>query len=134
MFSIWKWLLKCVVELQGKDVEYGDEPLSDSDILTVEKLKKDNLELRKRYILMLDILLYVYFLFIACNSRLLSFSGLMFLGYRLERKEEEILGEVLQALQHEKDKCKSLETQVCAVAFYLLGIYLKNKRSGHCLV
>ncbi|XP_057417172.1 protein MICRORCHIDIA 7-like [Lotus japonicus] len=64
--------------LKGKDVEYGDEPLSASDILTVEKLKKDNLELRKRS----------------------------------ERKEEEILGEVLQALQHEKDKCKSLETQL----------------------
>ncbi|RDY07141.1 Protein MICRORCHIDIA 4, partial [Mucuna pruriens] len=30
---------------------------------------------------------------------------------RLQRKEEEILGEVLQSLQYEKDKCKSLETK-----------------------
>lgn len=57
---------------------YGDEPLSDSDLLTVKKLKKDNLELNKI----------------------------------LERKEEEILREVSQAMQHEKDKCKSLKTQL----------------------
>lgn len=31
---------------------------------------------------------------------------------RLQRKEEEILGEVLQALEYEKDRCKSLETQL----------------------
>ncbi|XP_020237067.1 protein MICRORCHIDIA 7 [Cajanus cajan] len=31
---------------------------------------------------------------------------------RLQRKEEEILGDVLQALQVEKDRCKSLETQL----------------------
>ncbi|KAL2614434.1 hypothetical protein AAZV13_08G009100 [Glycine max] len=30
---------------------------------------------------------------------------------RLQRKEEDILGQVLQDLQHEKDRCKSLETQ-----------------------
>jgi hypothetical protein len=35
----------------------------------------------------------------------------MFLDSRLEKKEEEI-GEVLQALDEEKDKCKSLETRV----------------------
>ncbi|KAG4398266.1 hypothetical protein GLYMA_08G010300v4 [Glycine max] len=31
---------------------------------------------------------------------------------RLQRKEEDILGQVLQDLQHEKDRCKSLETQL----------------------
>lgn len=31
---------------------------------------------------------------------------------RLQRKEEEILGDVLQALQVEKDRCKSLETKL----------------------
>ncbi|MED6205572.1 Protein MICRORCHIDIA 7 [Stylosanthes scabra] len=31
---------------------------------------------------------------------------------RLERKEEEILGEVLEALKYEKERCKSLETQL----------------------
>lgn len=53
----------------------------------------------------------------------------MFLGYRLERKEEEILGEVLQALQHEKDRCKSLETQVWAhELFIFLNMCCKNRR------
>jgi len=37
----------------------------------------------------------------------------MFLDSRLEKKEEEI-GEVLQALDEKKDKCKSLETRVWA--------------------
>ncbi|KAL1364489.1 hypothetical protein HN51_012677 [Arachis hypogaea] len=31
---------------------------------------------------------------------------------RLEKKEEEILGEVLEALQYEKERCKALETQL----------------------
>lgn len=45
--------------------------------------------------------------------------------YRLEKKEEEILGEVLQALQNEKDKCKSLATQVWDTTFYL-NIYARK--------
>ncbi|TKY60561.1 MORC family CW-type zinc finger protein 4 [Spatholobus suberectus] len=65
-------------KLKGKDVNDGEQPLSDNDLLTLEQLKKENRELKER----------------------------------LQRKEEESLGEVLQALQYEKDRCKSLETQL----------------------
>ncbi|KAG5155541.1 hypothetical protein JHK82_013510 [Glycine max] len=65
-------------KLEGKDVNGGEQPLSDKDLLTLEQFKKENRELKER----------------------------------LQRKEEDILGEVLHALQHEKDRCKSLETQL----------------------
>lgn len=48
---------------------------------------------------------------------------LIFLGYyRLERKEDEALGEAMQALQYERDRCKSLENQVWAMTIYPLNI------------
>ncbi|KAK7358674.1 hypothetical protein VNO77_00612 [Canavalia gladiata] len=65
-------------KLKGKDVNDGEQPLSDSDILTLEQLKNENCELKER----------------------------------LQRKEEEILGEASQALQYERERCKSLETQL----------------------
>ncbi|KAL2342801.1 hypothetical protein Fmac_004086 [Flemingia macrophylla] len=65
-------------KLQGKDVDDGEQPPSDNDLLTLEQLKKENRELKER----------------------------------LQRKEEEILGDVMQALQYEKDRCKSLETKL----------------------
>lgn len=41
---------------------------------------------------------------------------------RLQRKEEEILGDLLYDLQSEKDKCKSLEAEVIIiVSFYHWG-------------
>ncbi|XP_027340218.1 protein MICRORCHIDIA 7-like [Abrus precatorius] len=67
-------------KLKGKNVNDGEQPLFDSDILTLEKLKKENRELKER----------------------------------LQRKEGEILGEVLQDLKHEKDRCTSLEAQLHA--------------------
>ncbi|KAL9329875.1 hypothetical protein ACSQ67_004878 [Phaseolus vulgaris] len=64
-------------KLKGKDVNDGEQPLSDNGLLTLEQLKKENRELKESS----------------------------------QRKEEEIL-KVSQALQCEKDKCKSLETQL----------------------
>ncbi|KAK7369631.1 hypothetical protein VNO80_11673 [Phaseolus coccineus] len=64
-------------KLKGKDVNDGEPPLSDNDLLTLEQLKKQNRELKESS----------------------------------QRKEEEIL-KVSQDLQCEKDKCKSLETQL----------------------
>ncbi|QCD84991.1 protein MICRORCHIDIA 7 [Vigna unguiculata] len=64
-------------KIKGKDVNNGEQPLSDNGLLTLEQLKKENRELKER----------------------------------LQRKEEEIL-EVSQALLHDQDKCKSLETQL----------------------
>ncbi|OIW17780.1 hypothetical protein TanjilG_06465 [Lupinus angustifolius] len=65
-------------KLKEQDVCDGEQVLSDSDLLTMQKLKEENCELKKR----------------------------------LERKEDEILVDAMQALQHEKDRCKSLETQL----------------------
>ncbi|MED6136474.1 hypothetical protein PIB30_118279 [Stylosanthes scabra] len=64
--------------LKVPDVNDGEHPVSESDTLSLEKLREENCELKKR----------------------------------LERKEEEILGEVLEALKYEKERCKSLETQL----------------------
>ena len=41
--------------------------------------------------------------------------GFPFCFHRLERKEQEILGDLLRELQDEKDKCKLLETKVSTV-------------------
>lgn len=57
------------------------------------------------------ILIYLFKL-IMIYSLLSSFSNLMFLDSRLEKKEEESLGELSQALQEERDMRKSLEAQV----------------------
>ncbi|KAG2675408.1 hypothetical protein I3760_12G003200 [Carya illinoinensis] len=67
--------------LKGGDVNCGAHSLSDSDLRTLELLREENHELRKR----------------------------------LEKKEGEVLGELLSDLQHERDKCKSLETQLRTV-------------------
>ena len=67
-----------VSRLKVQDVNDGEHPVSDSGALTLEKLREENRELKKR----------------------------------LEKKEEEILGEVLEALQYEKERCKALETQL----------------------
>ncbi|KAK7291536.1 hypothetical protein RIF29_06762 [Crotalaria pallida] len=66
-------------KLKGQDPCDGEQVISDSD-LTLQKLKEENCELKKR----------------------------------LKRKEDEIIGDALEALQHEKDRCKSLETQLRA--------------------
>ncbi|KAE9601375.1 putative histidine kinase-like ATPase domain-containing protein [Lupinus albus] len=67
-------------KLKGQDVYDGEQVPSNSELLTMQQLKEENSELKKR----------------------------------LERKEDEILVDVMQALQHEKDMCKSLETQLRA--------------------
>ncbi|KAK7318303.1 hypothetical protein RJT34_03002 [Clitoria ternatea] len=67
-------------KLKGKDIIDSQQTLSDSDLLTLERLKKENCELKER----------------------------------LQKKEEEILAEVLEAVEYEKDRCKSLETQLQA--------------------
>ncbi|KAK4569130.1 hypothetical protein RGQ29_004505 [Quercus rubra] len=60
------------------DVNCSAPSLSDSDLRTVEQLKEENQELRKRF----------------------------------ERREGEVLGELLHDLLSERDKCKSLEAQL----------------------
>lgn len=39
-----------MVELQGKDVNEGQRPISDSDLCTLEQLKEENRELKERYL------------------------------------------------------------------------------------
>ena len=46
-----------MVELQGQDGNDGEQPLSDADSLTLEKLKEENRELKERYIAILGIYL-----------------------------------------------------------------------------
>ncbi|KAG7954194.1 hypothetical protein I3843_11G003800 [Carya illinoinensis] len=62
----------------GGDIKCCPHSLSDSDLRTLELLKEENHELRKR----------------------------------LEKKNGEVLGELLDDLQRERDRCKSLETQL----------------------
>ncbi|OIW18278.1 hypothetical protein TanjilG_31418 [Lupinus angustifolius] len=69
-----------MVELQGQYVCDDEQVLSDSDVLTMQQLKEENSELKKR----------------------------------LERKEDEIFGDAMQALRHEKDRCTSLDSQLRA--------------------
>ncbi|KAK7848806.1 protein microrchidia 7 [Quercus suber] len=71
------------------DVNCSAPSLSEPDLRTVEQLKEENQELRKRF----------------------------------EKREGEVLGELLHDLLSERDKCKSLEAQVSFdLAFSCLGL------------
>lgn len=42
-------------------------------------------------------------------------------SHRLKQKEEVILGDLQRDIQTERDRCKSLETKVCAVLKWILS-------------
>jgi len=59
--------------VQGKDVNNGEQPLSDNGLLTLEQLKKENRELKERYILILEHSLHILLSFVNFIHWALSF-------------------------------------------------------------
>lgn len=92
--------------------------ISESDFIIIVKLRKENRELKERLfsklyknIVVVSQLLHGPF------CLFLNFIPSSFLFHRLEKKEADTLGDLVQELQLEREKCKSLEIQVCSVSF-----------------